>query len=166
MSSKGLTMANDKIRTILDWPKPQKVKDIQSFLGFANFYQRFIHNYLENTVPLTRLTWKGLTWDLNEDCRTAFRTLKEEFTRTLVLAHWKPDQRMVVETNALDYALAAILLSYDMEGALHPITFHSHTFTGLELNYNMHDKELLAIFEVFKRWRHYFYCNILVFYLI
>ena len=85
-------MANNKIRTILDWPKPQKVKDVQSFLGFANFYQRFIHNYLEITVPLTRLTRKGLTWDFNEGCHTAFRTLKEAFTSAPVLAHWKPDQ--------------------------------------------------------------------------
>ena len=92
MSSKGLTMADDKIHTILDWPKPWKVKDIQLFLGFANFYRRFIHNYLEITVPLTRLTWKGLTWDFNEGCRMAFRTLKEAFTRAPVLAHWKPDQ--------------------------------------------------------------------------
>ena len=72
-----------------------------------------------------------------------------------ILAHWKPNQRMVVETDASDYALAAILLAYDMEGALHPIAFHSLTFTGLELNYNMHDKESSAIFEVFKRWRNY-----------
>ena len=56
MSSEGLTMADDKIHAILDWPEPWKVKDIQSFLGFANFYQRFIHNYLEITVTLTRLT--------------------------------------------------------------------------------------------------------------
>ena len=155
MSSEGLTMADDKIRAILDWPKPQKVKDVQSFLGFANFYWRFIHNYLEITIPLTRLTQKGLTWDFNEDCHTAFKTLKEAFMQALVLAHWKPDQRMIVETDASDYALAAILLAYDMEGALHPIAFHSRTFTGLELNYDVHDKELTAIFELFKRWRHY-----------
>ena len=62
---------------------------------------------------------------------------------------------MVIETNASDYALAAILSAYDMEGALHPITFHSHTFTGPELNYNVHDKELSVIFEAFKWWRHY-----------
>ena len=92
MSSKGLTMADDKIRTILDWPEPRKVKDVQSFLGFANFYRRFIHNYSEITVPLTRLTWKGLTWDFNEGCHTAFRTLKEAFMSAPVLAHWKPDQ--------------------------------------------------------------------------
>ena len=62
---------------------------------------------------------------------------------------------MVVETDASDYALAAILLAYDMEGALHPIAFHSRTFTALELNYDVHDKELSAIFEAFKWWRHY-----------
>ena len=155
MSSKGLTMADDKIHTILDWPKPWKVKDVQSFLGFANFYWRFIHNYSEITVPLTRLTRKGLTWDFNEDCHMAFRTLKEAFMRAPVLAHWKPDQRMVMETNTSDYALVAILSVYGTEGALHPIAFHSHTFTGPELNYNMHDKELSAIFEAFKWWRHY-----------
>ena len=155
MSSKGLTMANEKICTILDWPKPWKVKDIQSFLGFAKFCRRYIHNYLEITVPLTRLTWQGLTWDFNEDCHMAFKTLKEAFMRPSVLAHWKPDQQMVVETNTLDYALAAILSAYNMEGALHPIAFHSHTFTSLELNYDVHDKELSAIFELFKRWRHY-----------
>ena len=60
-----------------------------------------------------------------------------------------------METNASDYALVAILSAYNMEGALHPITFHSRTFTGPELNYDVHDKELSAIFEAFKRWRHY-----------
>ena len=60
-----------------------------------------------------------------------------------------------METNVLDYALVAILSAYDMEGALHPIAFHSCIFTSPELNYDVHDKELLAIFEAFKRWRHY-----------
>ena len=120
MSSKGLTMADDKIHAILDWPEPRKVKDVQSFLGFANFYQRFIHNYSEITVPLTRLTRKGLTWDFNEGCHTAFRTLKEAFTSVPVLAHWKPDQQMVMETDTSDYALVAILLAYDAEGPYIP----------------------------------------------
>ena len=148
-------MADDKIHAILDWPEPLKVKDVQSFLGFANFYQRFIHNYSEITVPLTRLTWKGLTWDFNEGCHMAFRTLKEAFMSVPVLAHWKPDQQMVVETDTSDYTLVAILSAYDAEGALHPITFHSQTFTSPELNYDVHDKELSAIFEASKRWRHY-----------
>ena len=58
LSPEGLTMSPDKIITIADWPEPCKVKDIQSFLGFTNFYRQFIFNYSDITVPLTQLTWK------------------------------------------------------------------------------------------------------------
>ena len=58
LSPEGLTMAQDKIETILDWPAPRKVKDIQSFLGFANFYCRFIANYSNIVTPMNRLTRK------------------------------------------------------------------------------------------------------------
>ena len=60
LSSSGLTMSNNKIKIIQDWPEPKKVKDIQSFLSFANFYRRFIFNYLNIVIPLTRLTWKDI----------------------------------------------------------------------------------------------------------
>ena len=60
-----------------------------------------------------------------------------------------------METNALDYALAAIISMHTSEGELHPITFHSHTLTGAKINYNIHDKELMVIFEAFKHWEHY-----------
>ena len=69
--------------------------------------------------------------------------------------HWEPDHPLVVETDTLDYALAAIISMQTLEGELHPIAFHSCTFTGAELNYNVHDKELMAIFEAFKHWRHF-----------
>ena len=60
-----------------------------------------------------------------------------------------------MEIDALDYALAAILSMYNPDGELHPIAFHSRTFSGTELNYDVHDKELLAIYEAFRCWRHY-----------
>ena len=60
LSPQGLTMSPSKVQDILDWPTPRKVKDVQSFLGFANFYRRFIHAYSDIVVPLTRLTRKGL----------------------------------------------------------------------------------------------------------
>jgi len=60
-----------------------------------------------------------------------------------------------METNASDYALAAILSIVNEDNEVHPVAFHSHTFTAAELNYNTHDKELLAIFEAFKIWQHY-----------
>ena len=155
LSRDGLTMAESKIKAILDWPEPRKVRDIQSFLGFANFYRRFIHNYSEIVLPLTRLTRKGVPWDFDQKCRDSFNALKSAFTSAPVLHHWVPDHQITVETDASDYAIAGILSITSDSGELHPVAFHSRTLSGAELNYDTHDKELLAIFEAFKTWRHY-----------
>ena len=144
------------VQTIQDWPEPCKVKDIQSFLGFANFYRCFICNYSKLTVPLTRLTWKGTPWDFSDSCRTSFETLKKAFTTAPILEQWIPGSPLIVETDASDYALGAILSTIsDSNNEVYPIAFHSQTFTSTELNYDVHDKELLAIFETFKSWQHY-----------
>ena len=155
LSPDGLRMAEDKVKTILDWPEPRKVKDIQSFLGFCNFYRRFIHGYSDIVIPLTRLTRKHTPWNFSKECREAFDSLKEQFTHAPVLTQWVPDAKMVLETDASDYALAAILSVYTADGEIHPVAFHSRSFNSAELNYDTHDKELLAIFESFKHWRQY-----------
>lgn len=155
LSPVGLTMSEEKVKTIIDWPEPRKIKDVQSFLGFANFYRRFIHGYSDIVIPLTRLTRKDTSWNFDTNCRKAFDKLKEEFTHAPVLAHWKPDSELIIETDASDYALAAILSQRTSDGEIHPIAFHSRSFHSSELNYDTHDKELLAIFEAFKRWRQY-----------
>src|SRR5882724_6348197 len=148
-------MAPYKVQIIQDWPVPQKVKDIQSFLGFANFYHHFIHRYSEITVPLMCLTHKGTPWNFSDKCHSAFEALKKAFTTALVLTHWILDTQITVETDASNYALATVLSITTSNGQLHPIAFHSWTFSTPELNYDVHDNELLAIFEAFKRWRHY-----------
>jgi len=155
LSPSGLTMSNAKVKTIQEWPESKKVKNIQSFLEFANFYRHFIFNYSDMVIPLTRLTRKDTPWNFDENCRKAFNTLKQAFTSTPILTHWVPDTQLVVETNASDYALAAILSIVTKDNEIHPIAFHSRTFSAPELNYDVHDKELLAIFEAFKMWRHY-----------
>jgi len=155
ISPSGLTMSDTKVKTIQEWPEPKKVKDIQSFLGFANFYRRFIFNYSDIVIPLTRLTRKDTPWNFDENCRKAFNTLKQAFTSAPILTHWVPDTQLVVETNASDYALTAILSIMTKDNEIHPVAFHSRTFSAPELNYDIHDKELLAIFEAFKMWRHY-----------
>ena len=100
LSPAGLSMANYKVKTIQEWPEPRKVKDIQSFLGFANFYWRFIFNYSNITIPLTRLTRKGIVWNFTPECRNSFETLKKAFTTALVLTHWIPNAQIILETNA------------------------------------------------------------------
>jgi len=155
LSPSSLTMSDAKVKTIQEWLEPKKVKDIQSFLGFANFYRRFIFNYSNIVIPLTRLTRKNTLWNFDNDCRIAFNTLKQAFTSAPILTHWVPDAQLVVETDASDYALAAILSIMTKDNEIHPVAFHSRTFSAPELNYDVHDKELLAIFEAFKIWRHY-----------
>jgi len=155
LSPSGLTMSDDKVKIIQDWPEPKKVKDIQSFLGFTNFYRQFIFNYLDIVIPLTCLTWKVIPWKFNSSCVDAFNSLKKAFTSAPILTHWIPDAQLIVETDASDYALAAILSVVNKDNEVYPVAFHSRTFTVVELNYDTHDKELLAIFEAFKIWRHY-----------
>src|SRR6266481_618437 len=155
LSPEGLMMASNKVQIIQDWPKPQKVKDVQSFLGFANFYHCFIYEYSRIAVLLTWLTCKGVTWHFTDECHSAFQTLKKAFTMAPVLTHWLPDTSITVETDASDYALAAVLSITTPSGELHSVAFHSHMFHKPECNYDVHNKELLAIFEAFTRWRHY-----------
>src|ERR1700728_3289795 len=95
LSPTGLTMDPAKVQTIQDWPEPCKVK---SFLGFANCYRQFIHEYSNIVVPLTCLTWKDLKWNFSNACHDAFNKLKSAFLSASVLPHWIPDVPIIVET--------------------------------------------------------------------
>ena len=148
-------MDPSKVQTIQDWPEPCKVKDVQSFLGFTNFYCCFISNYSNIMIPLTQLTCKGIPWNFTNAAQKSFQALKSTFTSAPVLTHWVPAKPIIVETNAFDYALGAILSIQTNSGEIHPVAFHSHTFSAPELNYDTHDKELLAIFEAFHVWQHF-----------
>jgi len=83
-----------------------------------------------------------------------FKTLKSAFSTAPILRHWDPDHPVIVETDASNHALATII-SLHTDQDIYPIAFYSRAFNSTELNYNIHDKELLEIYEVFKRWRHY-----------
>jgi len=155
LSPDGLTMSNEKVQAIIDWLEPQKVKDIQSFLGFANFHHRFIYNYSDIVVLLTRLTRKDAPWNFLDECRKSFEMLKRAFTTAPILMHWMPNVPLIVEMDALDYAIAGILSIICLDSEIRPVAFYSRTLTPLELNYDTHDKELLAIHEAFWTWRHY-----------
>ena len=131
------------------------MKDIQSFLGFANFYCWFIFNYSDIVIPLTCLIQKDILWKFDSSCHNAFNSLKKAFTSAPILIHWIPNTQLIVETDALGYAFTIILSIVNKENKVHPVAFHSHTFTITELNYNTYDKKLLATFKAFNIWQHY-----------
>jgi hypothetical protein len=134
LSLDGLTMSNKKVQAIVDWPEPRKVQDIQSFLGFANFYRRFIYNYSDIIVLLTWLTRKDAPWNFSDECRKSFETLKKAFTTAPILTHWMPNVPLIVETDTSDYAIAGILSIVCPDSEIHPVVFYSRTLTPLELN--------------------------------
>ena len=125
------------------------------FLGFANFYRRFIADYSRIVKPLTSLTGKNITFNWGPEQEDAFAKLKSAFTSAPILRFFDFTKNAVVEPDASDFALGSILSQYDDEGILHPVAFHSRQLTKAEINYDTFDKELLGIVESFKVWRHY-----------
>src|SRR5258705_187069 len=118
LSPKGLQMDPTKVSMIQDWPEPQKVRDVQAFLGFANFYWRFIHDYLETTLPLNHLCKKSTTWHFGAEEAKAFQNLKKAFGSAPVLAHWALDLPMTVEMDASNCAIAGILSVTTKDGEI------------------------------------------------
>src|SRR6266481_4243349 len=155
LSPKGLQMDPTKVSTIQDWPEPRKVQDVQAFLSFTNFYQRFIHDYSETTLPLNHLCKKSTTWHFGVEEAKAFQNPKKAFGSTPVLAHWAPDLPMMVEMDTSDCAIVGILSVTTEDGEIWPVAFYSRTLQSAKQNYDMHNKELLVIYEAFKSWHHY-----------
>ena len=98
-----------KVNTIVNWPSFINIKDIQSFLGFANFYRRFIYRYSRLAAPLTNLTRKETPFNWSDQYQDTFEKLKKAFTSKIILRYYNPDLKIVVETDALDYISGGIL---------------------------------------------------------
>ncbi|MBW0541585.1 hypothetical protein O181_081300 [Austropuccinia psidii MF-1] len=137
---------------MLNWPQPRNIKALQYFLGFANFYHCFIKNYSKKITALTSLLKKDSPFIFNEEALSQFQTLREEFTTAPILAHFNPSLPTIVEDDASDYALGAVLSQVNESGK-NSIAFDSHKLLPAELNYEIHDKELLGIVWALKRWR-------------
>jgi hypothetical protein len=153
ISKDGIEIAQDKVQYIRDWERPRSLRDVQSFISFANFYQRFIEGFSKIPKPLSDLT-KGSPkdWIWTDTITKSLEKLKYCFTTAPILTYFDPHRECIVETNASDFALGSTLSQTAKDKKLHPNTFHSRTFSPAEINYEIHDKELLAIVDCFKAW--------------
>ena len=148
-----IQMEQEKIKAVKEWKMPMKVKDVESFLGFANFYQCFIQNFSHTTKPLNELKGKK-EWKSEEEHQRAFEELKEKITSQLVLALPRREGKFRVEMDTLGHAIGGVL-SQEQEGKWKPIAFLSRTMQPVERNYEIYDKELLVIVEALTKWRQY-----------
>ncbi|MBW0534078.1 hypothetical protein O181_073793 [Austropuccinia psidii MF-1] len=129
----GLKMDYSKAQQILNWPQPKKRKALQSFLGFANFYHCFIHNFSKDINSLASLLRKNSPLIFNEEALSQFQILKQSFTPAPIIFHFNPSLPAIVETYTSYYALGAVLSQVNDSGK-NPISFDSCKRLTAELN--------------------------------
>ncbi|KAL0168185.1 hypothetical protein M9458_036407, partial [Cirrhinus mrigala] len=157
ISAEGVQMDQGKVDGILKWPMPTSVKELQRFLGFTNFYRRFIMDYSTITAPLTSLLRgkpKHLLW--NPAAHEAFEQLKTTFSTAPVLQHPDPERPFTVEVDASTIGVGAVLSQAVVEPpVLHPCAAFSRKLTPAEQNYDIGNRELLAIKLALEEWHHW-----------
>jgi hypothetical protein len=173
-------MEPDRVRTISEWPEPASHCDIQVFLGFTNFYRRFISSFLRLAKQMTDML-KGMKngrfsgpFLPTPVIKRSFAELHDAFTKALVLAHFDPARPICLETDASGFAIAGIISQQQdnvCEGAngavratgkgrtnkghWHLVAFWSRSMSPAERNYAVGDQEMLAIVMSCRHWRHY-----------
>src|SRR5215471_624436 len=142
-----------KIQGISEWPTPECKRDVQSFLGFCNFYRRFIHHFAQIAHPLNYLTG-NIPFEWTEECQTSFDKLKTLITSAPLLTMPNHHDQFRLKTDASEYALG-VILSQKQDNVWKPVTYLSKSFTAVERNYEIYDRELLAIMTALQHFRHY-----------
>lgn len=174
VSPEGISVDRARVETVQEWPMPISVREVRVFLGFMNYYRRFIARFSQIALPLTSLTQKSpnaarggpaqrreesVKIQLNDEAKKAFQLLKDAFIDSPILAHFEFQRDTRAEVDASRGAICGILSQYvlgtDGKGQWRPIDFFSRKLIQAEYNYDTHDQELLAIVKSLKHWRHY-----------
>lgn len=154
--SKGeVQMDPIKVAAVKEWPAPTSLHDLRGFLGFANFYWRFIEGFAKKARPLNDLTRKDIKWEWGMDQQKAFQSLKDAFTSSPILVLWDPNKSTCIEVDALGFATGGTLLQLWENGLWHPVAFRLGSMIPAERNYKVYDWEMLAIIKALKDWRSF-----------
>ncbi|GBG83879.1 hypothetical protein CBR_g37748 [Chara braunii] len=154
ISADGLRPEDAKVANIRDWPRPQTVTEVRSFLGMTGYYRPFVKNYSTIASPLTDLTRLDTPWEWTEECEASFKKLKYALTHYEVLKLPDPDKSFVVTTDASQYGIGAVLAQ--QEGPkLRPIEYMSKKMPSQKLAKSTYERELYALYRALVHWRHY-----------
>ena len=148
-------MDSAKVETMSKWPIPTKKKEVQAFLGFANYYRRCIENYSAKACPLIDLT-KHVPFGCGHQQQQAFDDLRTRFLSTLILTQFHHTLETIMETDASNQTIAGMLFQYHIvNGAkqLHPVEYYAKTLSAVQRNWPSHEQELFAIVDSFRKWR-------------
>ncbi len=149
-------MDPDKIQAVVDWPTPDSRKALQRFLGFANFYRRFIRSFSQLAAPLIALTSIKTLFRWSSAAEAAFTKLKGCFVSAPILIAPDPSRQFVVEVDTSEVGVGAILSQRSSsDDKVHPCAYFSHRLSPAERNYDIGNRELLAVKLALEEWRHW-----------
>ena len=141
----GIKMEKEKVKEVLEWLTPKCVKNVQKFLELANYYHQFIQDFVSIARPLHNIVKKDRKWEWIDKQKKAFEELKRRFMEELVLAAPDLDKKMRIEVDVSDYAMGGVLTMEEEEGLWKLVAFLSKFLNEIGRNYEIHDKEMLAI---------------------
>ena len=148
----GIKMDPKKVEAIMAWPVPTKVKEVQSFLGLANFYRHFVNNFSKVAKPLHELTCKDMEWKWTVKCQDTFEKLKDIFISQPVLSMVDTTKPLRIESDTSEYATGTVLSMLQDDGEWHSCAYLSKGFNDTERNYDMHNKEIMGIMRALEAW--------------
>ena len=160
----SLRMDPKKLQAVASWPVPRNPTGVRQFLGFTGYYRYFVPNYSKIARPLLELTRKTIKWHWDEPQTKAFEELKTRMCSKPVLTQPDYEKRFYLQTDASAYGVGAVLsqegktsptLAKRSKPVLHPISYYSATFTPTERNYDIYERELLAVMKALAHWRSY-----------
>ncbi len=156
VSVEGMRMDPDRVQAVVDWPTPDSRKALQRFLGFANFYRRFIRSFSQLAAPLTALTSIKTPFRWSSAAEAAFTKLKGCFVSAPILIAPDPSRQFVVEVDASEVGVGAVLSQRSSsDDKVHPCAYFSHRLSPAERNYDIGNRELLAVKLALEEWRHW-----------
>jgi len=147
-------MEEAKVTQVKDWKPPRNVTKVQCFLGFTGYYHYFIKEYSQLVRPLLDLTKKSTDWHWEEPQQKVFEDLKNRMCSRPVLTHPDPDKVFYLQTDASTKGVGAVLTQEAHNTKKRkPIAYYSGTFTPAEENYDIYEKEFLAVLKALEHWR-------------
>ncbi|KAL5466930.1 hypothetical protein EMCRGX_G031093 [Ephydatia muelleri] len=156
VSTQGISTDPEKVEVIAKWPTPQSKRDVQQFLGLANYYRRFIKDFGVIAKPLNRLTEKNTTFEWSTTCQRAFENLRNCLVEPPVLAYPNYTRDFLLDTDACcNCGIGAVLSQVDDSGAERVICYASRSLSRQEQRYCVTRRELLAVVEFTQHFRHY-----------
>ncbi len=147
-----LKMNLRKVQAIVEWSTSTNLTQMQFFVDFCNFYQRFIKNFSKIVHSLIQLIQKEMIFEWDQACQTIFDHMKKWMTEVSILRHFDQNRKTILEINSFNYVDDDILSQYDDKETLHSMIYYSKNLSFAECNYEIYDKKLLAIIQIFKHW--------------